>query len=321
MSATVTASSWQRKWKRGPGIRYDKIMQVVGTAQRHRDTILIQHLPWQTMPQSQGQVKASKRPNKKKHKFATPTACSKQGCRLATEYRGSKSVSLSSPGWSSAASLVSLASSSFLSSSPSTSSAWWSNACRYAEGTCSSSCSLQPAEIPSDLFTTVTERSGRLARGTQFPMLACQVSRLGRVACGARLRPRMRFCCLLVHRDCCQVPYGRGMILQPWVPAINFPGCNFRFLRKTNISTRFHITLQVALRSGTSQHWVDTPSRCSNAPPRGFQSQSEARVLESGGKLLCGWGVAGVHRGFLWHLLTFIMAKMPKAGDHGRATT
>ena len=33
----------------------------------------------------------------------------------------------------------------------------WSNACRYAEGTCSSSCSLKTAEMPSDFFTTVTE--------------------------------------------------------------------------------------------------------------------------------------------------------------------
>lgn len=142
-----------------PGIRYDKIMQVVRTAQRHRDTILIQHLPWQTMPQSQGQVKQVNDQTKKIHqqKFATPTACSKQGCRLARECRGSKSVSVSSPCWSSASSLVSLASSSSLSSSPSASSAWWSNACRYAEGTCSSSCSLKTAEMPSDFFTTVTE--------------------------------------------------------------------------------------------------------------------------------------------------------------------
>ena len=145
--------------KRGPGIRYDKIMQVVRTAQRHRDTILIQHLPWQTMPQSQGQVKQvndqTKKSTNKSLRLQRPAA--KQGCRLATECRGSKSVSVSSPCWSSAWSLVSLASSSSLSSSPSASSAWWSNACRYAEGTCSSSCSLKTAEMPSDFFTTVTE--------------------------------------------------------------------------------------------------------------------------------------------------------------------
>ena len=85
---------------------------------------------------------------------------------------------------------------------------------------------------------------------------------------------------------------------------MNFSGCIFRFLRKTNISTRFHITLQVALRSGTSQHWVDTPSRCSNAPPRGFQSQSEDPRFWKWGKVVV-WlgGVAGVHRVLL---VTFI---------------
>ena len=90
---------------------------------------------------------------------------------------------------------------------------------------------------------------------------------------------------------------------------MNFPGCIFRFLRKTNISTRFHITLQVALRSGTSQHWVDTPSRCSNAPPRGFQSQSKARVLEVG--KVDVWLGCGSDTGF-GDIYEFIMAKMPK---------
>ena len=79
---------------------------------------------------------------------------------------------------------------------------------------------------------------------------------------------------------------------------MNFPGCIFRFLRK-KISTTLHITLQVALRSGTSQHSVDTPSRCSNAPPRGFSiSKRGSQVLEVGKVVVGVQGVAGVHRVF-----------------------